>query len=140
MVTPTRGSRGGSCERSPFAPDHEHLHHDLPDNGPSRRLALALKLTLAASFVPRPVVAAVQWVRRPSAPNLVGDLSVEEHSPSETWRVARARHIERCRLVAQSRRRYHAGFPLGPVPMPARLFSRSNAIYTSEGLFPLVQP
>jgi UDP-GlcNAc:undecaprenyl-phosphate GlcNAc-1-phosphate transferase len=37
-------------KRSPFAPDHEHLHHVLADNGPSRRATLILILGLAALF------------------------------------------------------------------------------------------
>jgi hypothetical protein len=32
---------------------------------------------------PRAAVAAVRWVRRPHAPELVGDLSTGEYSPSE---------------------------------------------------------
>jgi len=104
-------------KRSPFAPDHGHLHHVLGDNGLSRRLTLVFMLVLAASFAaigvighllvvadsammllwltagvlyyqilrfPGAVVVAVRWVRRPSAPDFVGDLSVEERSTSET--------------------------------------------------------
>jgi UDP-GlcNAc:undecaprenyl-phosphate GlcNAc-1-phosphate transferase len=33
--------------RSPFAPDHEHLHHVLPENGLSRRGTLCLMLSIA---------------------------------------------------------------------------------------------
>jgi UDP-GlcNAc:undecaprenyl-phosphate GlcNAc-1-phosphate transferase len=36
--------------RSPFAPDHEHLHHVLAMNGLSNRITLALMLGLAAVF------------------------------------------------------------------------------------------
>jgi UDP-GlcNAc:undecaprenyl-phosphate GlcNAc-1-phosphate transferase len=36
--------------RSPFAPDHEHLHHVLVDHGLSRRCTLAIMLGLAALF------------------------------------------------------------------------------------------
>jgi UDP-GlcNAc:undecaprenyl-phosphate GlcNAc-1-phosphate transferase len=36
--------------RSPFSPDHEHLHHVLADNGLSRRATLILILGLAALF------------------------------------------------------------------------------------------
>jgi UDP-GlcNAc:undecaprenyl-phosphate GlcNAc-1-phosphate transferase len=36
--------------RSPFAPDHEHLHHVLTDNGLSHRATLGWMLFLAASF------------------------------------------------------------------------------------------
>ena len=36
--------------RSPFAPDHEHLHHVLADNGLSRRYTLVVMLGLAAVF------------------------------------------------------------------------------------------
>jgi len=36
--------------RSPFAPDHEHLHHVLPDNGLSRRSTLVFMLGLALLF------------------------------------------------------------------------------------------
>ena len=36
--------------RSPFAPDHEHLHHVLADNGLSRRYTLVVILGLAAVF------------------------------------------------------------------------------------------
>ena len=36
-------------KRSPFAPDHEHLHHVLADNGLSRRYTLAVLLGLAAA-------------------------------------------------------------------------------------------
>jgi len=104
-------------KRSPFTPDHEHLHHVLVDNGLSRRSTLIVILGLAVSLAgvgvlghllvfadsamlllwltagvlyyqmlrfPRAAVAAVRWVRRPHAPDLVGDLSTEEHSPSET--------------------------------------------------------
>jgi UDP-GlcNAc:undecaprenyl-phosphate GlcNAc-1-phosphate transferase len=36
--------------KSPFAPDHEHLHHVLVENGLSRRATLVYMLTLAAAF------------------------------------------------------------------------------------------
>jgi UDP-GlcNAc:undecaprenyl-phosphate GlcNAc-1-phosphate transferase len=36
--------------RSPFAPDHEHLHHVLVDNGLSRRYTLVVILGLAVVF------------------------------------------------------------------------------------------
>jgi UDP-GlcNAc:undecaprenyl-phosphate GlcNAc-1-phosphate transferase len=36
--------------RSPFAPDHEHLHHVLMGKGLSNRTTLVLMLSLAASF------------------------------------------------------------------------------------------
>lgn len=36
--------------RSPFAPDHEHLHHVLTDNGLSHRATLGWMLFLAAGF------------------------------------------------------------------------------------------
>lgn len=37
-------------KRSPFAPDHEHLHHVLADNGLSRRYTLGVILVLAVVF------------------------------------------------------------------------------------------
>jgi len=36
--------------RSPFAPDHEHLHHVLTDNGLSHRATLGWMLFLASLF------------------------------------------------------------------------------------------
>lgn len=40
--------RRALSKRSPFAPDHEHLHHVLADNGLSRRATLIFMLALAA--------------------------------------------------------------------------------------------
>jgi UDP-GlcNAc:undecaprenyl-phosphate GlcNAc-1-phosphate transferase len=37
-------------KRSPFSPDHEHLHHVLVDNGLSRRSTLVIILALALAF------------------------------------------------------------------------------------------
>jgi UDP-GlcNAc:undecaprenyl-phosphate GlcNAc-1-phosphate transferase len=58
-------------KRSPFAPDHEHLHHVLADNGLSRRYTLVLMLGLAVVF---------------SAVGLIGDmLAVDDGIMLALW-------------------------------------------------------